>query len=159
MVQKVTGFKTLDGQYFETEAEAVSHEKTLSLGEAVKAALVKLGFDGAFIKMDERHDHSFDLQVFLLNNSEALVEALTPPKKERKPRAPKDPAPTLTEVLTTIGGANTVNGATEVVTLEKKVETLVEVAPVNAEAGDAAEDELAALLGNTEVASTTEVAV
>jgi hypothetical protein len=164
MVQKVTGYKAEDGKVFDTEALALAHEKFLSLGAAVKAALTGLGFGAAMVYPAAPHDDgSLNLEDFLLNNSEALIEALTPPKKERKPRAPKDPvepSKPLAEALTTIGGANAVNGAVAVTTLELKTETPAEVAPVNVEAGNEAEDELAALLGGEASATTSsEVAV
>lgn len=151
MVQKVTGFKTEDGQVFDTEALALAHEKLLSLGVAVKAALVGLGFGEAMVYPSAPHDDgSADLLSFLLDNSEALIDVLTPPKKERKPRAPKEPvAPNneLTKVLQAVAAAAPAAAA-------------VETAPVNAEAGQEAEDELAALLGG-EASSTAsaEVAV
>lgn len=150
MVQKVTGFKTHDGQVFDTEALALAHEKGLLLGKAVEAALIKLGVNGAMVYPHAPHDdNSIDLLSFLLDNSEELIAALTPPKKERKPRAPKDPvepSKPLTEALI-LTGATTAN--------------VVVVTPAaSEEAAASAEDELAQLLGGETSATTSaEVAV
>lgn len=146
MVQKVTGFKTEDGKVFDTEALALQHEKSLSLGAAVKAALIALGGEG--YSLSKEGVTSIALQDFLLLNSEVLVDALTPPKKERKPRTPKDPvAPSkpLTEAL-------------ETVATTASVAPVVETAPVNTAAADKADDELAALLGGA-ASTAAEVAV
>lgn len=163
MVQKVTGFKTEDGKVFDTEALALSHEKTLSLGAAVKAALVAMGFEAAMVYPSAPHDDgSVNLLDLLLDNSEALVEALTPPKKERKPRAPRAPVEInkpLTEALDNLGAGLGIGVAIANAGLATAIVEAVETAPVDAAAGDAVEDELNALLGGTEVAASTEVAV
>ena len=134
MVQKVTGFKTQDGKVFDTEALAVAHEKTLLLGTAVSAALLSLGFknpeDASIICNGEGFG---SLSAFLLENSEVIVDALTPPKKERKPRTPKEPvantAPAVADKPAPVAEA------TEKVELEATGPAV------------SAEDELAELLG------------
>lgn len=134
MVQKVTGFKTHDGQVFNTEAEAVAHEKTLLLGASVRAALVALGYEGTRIGVE---GGTIELQEFLLNNSEVLVDALTPPKKERKPRTPKEP------VKENLGAGAGVAAALAEQAKEAPVEVKLEALGSSTNA----EDELAVLLG------------
>lgn len=136
MVQKVTGFKTQDGKVFNTEAEAVSHEKVLLLGVAVGAALAALGFEGAVVVKDGGSNvDATDLQAFLLSNSEVIIDALTPPKKERKPRTPKEPVANTAPVVTEKAPAE----AEEVVTEKAKLEVLGSTIDP--------EEELAVLLG------------
>jgi len=145
MVQKVIGFKAQDGKVFDTEELALAHEKTLLLGNSVLAAILAAGYGEGDTVNAESGGVLISLKDFLLNNSELLVDALTPPKKERKPRAPKEPvAPStaLTGALEAVAGTVTA--------------PVVAATPVAAEAGTEAEDELAALLGGTVA---TEVAV
>lgn len=137
MVQKVTGFKAQDGKVFNTEAEAVAHEKVLLLGVAVGAAIAALGFENAVLVKDGGESGVTDLKTFLLSNSEVLVDALTPPKKERKPRTPKEP------VKENLGAGAGVAAALAEEAKEAPVEVKLEVLGSD----DSAEDELAALLG------------
>lgn len=84
----------VDGVEFASKADAEAHIATQAALPKADAFVQSLP-EGTF-SQDDRGDEVLyvsDLPEFLAKHAKALVEALTPPKAERKPRKPKD-APT-----------------------------------------------------------------
>lgn len=165
MAKRITAFAAADGTLFTDPAECANYEKTTMLAVGVAAALTALGVSGAMVYPNAPHDDdSVDLQTFLINNSEVLVEALSvqQAKAQRQPRQPKVKEnltaglgvgvalaeATVTKAVITDGA---VGDKTEIAPIVIKAEetpaTDAVVAPADTAAGQNAEDELAALLG------------
>lgn len=149
MAERVVGFRTADGKFFDDAKTASAHEKVLVLGAAVAAALTGLGFAEAQVVVEISGEDRVEvpLQDFLLANSEQLVVALTAPKKERKPRAPKEELATG-QAQVTGGVAAGVAPEAPVVEAAPETPAAEPVAEVEAPSSDA---ELEALLGTSEV--------
>ena len=146
MAQRITAFQAADGTLFTSAAECAGYEKNSLLAVGVAAALGALGLTGARVVTEDGYD---DLQNFLITNSELLVESLSiaPVKTERKPRQPK-PA---VEVKPVVTEEKPKDIAPIVIKADDTPAPEVKVQEPDASAGQAAEDELAALLGGDEV--------
>ena len=81
----------VDGVEFASKAEAEAHIASQAVLPKAQA-LVDGMPEGTFNEDDRGNQVIFvdDLPEFLAKNAKALVEALTPPKAERKPRKKKD---------------------------------------------------------------------
>lgn len=163
MAKRITAFAAADGTLFTDPSACATYEKTTLLAVGVGAALAALGFAGAYIlKADDKDgETSVNLQDFLIQNSEVVIEAVSPVKAPRQPRQPKadkvvagtgtpDVAGTLTAGL----GAG-VEGKSDIAPIVIKEEPAatpeVVVEAADPAAGNAAEAELEALLGTGEV--------
>jgi len=151
MAKRITAFAAADGTLFTDPAACATYEKTTLLAVGVGAALTALGAAGNnLVIANVEGGIPISLQDFLIQNSEVLIEALSPVKAPRKAREPKAPAPT---VITTGGDI-----APIVIKEEPVVTPEVVVTEANVAAGSSAEAELEALLGSG-TAETGEVAL
>lgn len=163
MVTKVSGFQADDGTLFDTLEQAIAHEAKHKAKFAVSALVAALGFTGAVVVKDGGSNvDAVSVELFLLENREALIEALSvdvekPARKPRQPRAPKeepantDSGATMTDAVSTMTAA--VDSAVTTAAVVAAVTTPAAVVEAVAEnsAVDPLDELAASLAGEVEV--------